>query len=205
MITEKALYRARVLAHEERYGMEAVIHAFEVKERTLYAWKQRFEEGGKKLEALNDKSRAPQKKRRRIWPEEVVGEIKRLRWVYPNLGGEKLYDLYTRYAFAWATTSHASKAATEFFDYCRTVFPFPFEFQYVLTDTGSEFKKHFDEEVRRLHMTHYHTYPKTPKMNAHVERFNRTLQEDFADYHLGDLLYPEVFNKKLIEWPYTLV
>ena len=53
---------------------------------------------------------------------------------------------------------------------------FPYPLQSVLTDNGSEFMKHFDEEIRRLHKTHWHTYPRTPKMNAHVERFNRTFR-----------------------------
>ena len=106
-------------------------------------------------------------------------------------------DIYTRFGFAWATTSHASPAAREFFGLCRRVFPF--SFTYVLTDNGSEFMKHFSEELNRLHLTHYHTYPKTPKMNAHVERFNRTLQEEFADYHTGELLEPIVFNRALVD------
>lgn len=108
-------------------------------------------------------------------------------------------DIYTRFGFAWATTSHASAAAKEFFDYCRYVFPFPFVF--VLTDNGSEFMKHFDEELRRLHLAHYHTYPKTPKMNAHVERFNRTIQDEFVDYRLQTLAHDiREFNRQLIDW-----
>lgn len=49
-----------------------------------------------------------------------------------------------------------------------------------------EFKKHFDEELRRPHMIYYHTYPKTPQRNVHLERFNKTLQDDFINfrYHL---------------------
>ena len=27
------------------------------------------------------------------------------------------------------------------------------------------------------------TYPRSPKMNAHNERFNRTIQEQFIDYN----------------------
>lgn len=108
-------------------------------------------------------------------------------------------DLYTRYAFAWGTSSHASKAAEEFFRACLLVFPFPITF--VLTDNGSEFKKHFDTTLRELHLTHYHTYPRTPKMNAHCERFNRTIQEEFAAYHDGLLLLStHRFNVKLMDY-----
>ncbi|MEW5973762.1 MAG: integrase core domain-containing protein [Pseudomonadota bacterium] len=41
-------------------------------------------------------------------------------------------------------------------------------------------------------------------MNAHVERFNRTVQEQFVDNH-DDLLFTDfhAFNKKLAEWCVT--
>lgn len=107
-------------------------------------------------------------------------------------------DIYTRFSFAWSMTSHASLAAKEFFEYCCVVFPYPFI--NVLTDNGSEFMKHFSQKLNELHLTHYHTYPRTPKMNAHMERFNRTIQEEFVDYHAGALLDPAEFNRKLIPW-----
>ena len=266
--------------------MEATTEAFGVKRRTLYHWRKQLREGGESPEALNEKSRAPRRRRKRIWPKAIVEEIRRLRTVHPNLGKEKLYrfvkafceprelscpkartigriiadaadkmrsrplrlgpkgqrierkktekgrkpkaykasapgdcgafdtveylldglrryvitftDQYSRFGFAWATHSHASLAAKEFFDIVTEVFPYPL--QSVLTDNGSEFMKHFDEELRRLHKNHWHTYPKTPKMNAHVERFNRTLQEEFIDYHEELLLTPNQFNRELIPW-----
>ena len=107
-------------------------------------------------------------------------------------------DVYSRFSLAWATTSHASKAAAEFFQLTRVLFPFPLS--YALTDNGSEFMKHFDEALRQQHLLHWHTYPKTPKMNAHDERFNRTIQEEFVDYHEPELLDPETFNQKLLPW-----
>jgi transposase InsO family protein len=251
----------------------------------LFCWKKQFQDGGKKQEALNEKKRTPKTKRKRIWPEPVISEIKRLRWDYPNLGKDKILnplkkfcsrnnlvcpevstigrlikdlgglrvfpqkirhngqivklkrrkalrkpkdfkaeypghlvaldtierivhgsrryiivfeDIYTRFGFAWATNSHGSRAAKEFFKYCLRVFPFSFVF--VLTDNGSEFMKEFAKELERLHFIHYHTYPKTPKMNSHLERFNRTIQEEFVDFHDGELLNLQLFNRKLIDW-----
>ena len=270
------------------YSLEATLDAFQVKRSTLYNWKQKWEQGGKRTEALNEKSRAPQTKRKRIWPCEVIQEIKSIRNEHPNLGSEKICpllmefcqntdfncpkprtiariisdspdkmrifpqkvshfgkikkairqkvlrkpkdlkpeypghlialdtiekivngcrryviafeDIYTRFSFAWSTKSHASKAAEQFFELCLKVFPFSFNFLYVLTDNGSEFKKHFSDRLKEIHLTHYHTYPKTPKMNAHIERFNRTIQEEFIDYHSYLLINPDNFNRKLIDY-----
>lgn len=109
-------------------------------------------------------------------------------------------DIYTRFAFAWATKSHASCAAEGFFELCRKVFPYSINFLWVLTDNGSEFKKHFSEKLRELHLTHYHTYPRTPKMNAHVERFNRTIQDDWIDWHIQDLKDADTFNNSLMDY-----
>lgn len=37
-------------------------------------------------------------------------------------------------------------------------------------------------------------------MNAHVEKFNRTIQDDFIDWHLSLLKDPDEFNRKLIDY-----
>lgn len=107
-------------------------------------------------------------------------------------------DVYSRFSLAWATTSHASLAAKEFFDLVTFLFPFPLA--NILTDNGSEFMKYFDVELRRLHLTHWHTYPRTPKMNAHCERFNRSIQEEHIDYHTSELLNPTKFNANLMKY-----
>ncbi len=285
MITPKAKHKARVLKFWADHGLPATLDAFPVKRSTLFLWKQAFNDGGGKLEALNEEPQAPHNKRQRQWPSAITQEIANLRELHPNLGKDKLHtllqkfcltsnticpststigrlikdagglrifpqkvshfgkikakkrtkvlrkpqyfkathpghcggfdtiekfihgcrryvitftDLHSRFTFAWSTTSHASKAAQEFFDLVQTVFPYPLE--YVLTDNGSEFMKHFDLRLRQLYKTHWHTYPKTPKMNAHAERFNRTIQEEFSDYHEYLLLEPKVFNKKLMEY-----
>lgn len=65
--------------------------AFPVKRSTLFLWKKKFKEGGGKLEALNDKSRAPAERRKRLWLVGVIQEIKRLRQDHPNLGKDKLH------------------------------------------------------------------------------------------------------------------
>ena len=79
-------------------------------------------------------------------------------------------DLHSHFAWAWATRSHASTAAEQFFRLIQAVFPFAIEA--VLTDNGSEFQRHFASALANQLFTHWHTYPKTPK----DERALRTLQ-----------------------------
>jgi len=136
---------------------------------------------------------------------EYPGNLVALDTIEKFVNGTRRYvitfeDIYTRFAFAWATKSHASLAAEEFFTLCQKAFPYSFNFLWVLTDNGSEFKEHFSERLRELNLTHYHTYPKTPKMNAHVERFNRTIQDDWIDWHIADLKEPDDFNNPLMDY-----
>jgi hypothetical protein len=102
MISEKAKYKAKVLVFWEKHGLEAALDAFPYKRSTLYAWKQQWIKGNKKIEALNEKKRTPQRKRRRIWPSELIAEIKRLRGrdQYPNLGADKLHPLLKAFCIA---------------------------------------------------------------------------------------------------------
>jgi len=118
--------------------------------------------------------------------------------------GHRMYiltiiDLYTRTTFAIATKSHSSKTFAHFFHIIKDLFPY--KIKQVLTDNGSEFKKHFTQLSRQNNIVHYHTYPKTPKMNSHCERFNRTIQEEFIDFNV-DLLFENItsFNQKLKEY-----
>lgn len=99
-----------------------------------------------------------------------------IRWV----GGMKRYvvtiiDIHSRYSHAVVTSSHSSKTAMSIFREFESKFPFKIES--VLTDNGSEFMLHFRNYLEKQNITHYHTYPRCPKMNAHCERFNRTIRE----------------------------
>lgn len=108
-------------------------------------------------------------------------------------------DTERRTAFAAAYTSHGSGSAADFLVKIRTVLPdCPAAIQ---TDNGSEFALHFVHAMETLDLTHFHTYPRSPRMNAHVERFNRTLDEEFLRFHRG-LLRDDVarFNEALIDW-----
>ncbi len=107
-------------------------------------------------------------------------------------------DIHSRFAIAFATKSHGSKEAAHVFKAIFQSFPYPIE--RVLTDNGSEFMKAFQEEVEKTSVIHWYTYPKTPKMNAHCERFNRTIQEEFVDWNLHLLQDPSQFNKKLAKY-----
>jgi len=106
-------------------------------------------------------------------------------------------DTETRFAFAASYKNHSSASAADFLSKYLQLAPIPA----LQTDNGSEFAGYFDDACTRLKITRYHTYPNCPKMNSHVERFNRTLSEEFIDHHrplLRDDL--DAFNEKLVDY-----
>jgi len=72
----------------------------------------------------------------------------------------------------------------------------------IQTDNGSEFKGYFDKAIEELKETkHVWSYPKSPKTNGYVERFNWTIQDEFINYEIDIVEYnPRMFDQKLKEW-----
>ena len=79
MVSDTAQARYRALLFWDKYGLEATMEAFKVKRRTLYHWRKQLRDRNQEIESLNEKSRAPRKRRKRLWPKEIFDEIKRLR------------------------------------------------------------------------------------------------------------------------------
>lgn len=120
------------------------------------------------------------------------------------LAGVKRYiicalDVKTRFAFAYAYKTLSSTSAKDFLMKLEEVLPFPI--LGIQTDNGSEFHKHFRAYAKEQHLIHYFNYPKSPKMNAYVERFNRTIQEQHIGWHMSDLYEPTHFNLGLMKYP----
>lgn len=60
----------------------------------------------------------------------------------------------------------------------------PFKFNCVQTDNGQEFSTYF---THNLDIRHRHTRVRRPTDNAHLERFNRTIQEECVNHVSGTL------------------
>ena len=93
--------------------------------------------------------------------------------------------------------SRASRRRTLLAELVKTVFPGRIE--QIFTGNGSEFQGAFANYTKAQGWRHCHTYPKSSKMNAFNERFNRTVQEGFVDYE-EELLLEDLrtFNQRLL-------
>lgn len=85
-----------------------------------------------------------------------------------------LMDLCSRWAYAYATKRINTQKSIQFLNQAQE--KFPHSFQCLQSDHGSEFSQHFSERARVLHR---HSRVRRPNDNAHLERFNRTIQTEF--------------------------
>ena len=273
---EEVKRRAKALSFWQKHGLLATMDAFNVSGRTLYRWKKALKDADNKLMGLDPKSKAPKTKRKRVFNQEYLDKVIKLRKEHPRLGKKKIakllnvsesyagrtltylkergllpqhkklslyaktgklherkpqkqkknrrkhkrgmeidtivrfingtkryiitaIDVERKFSFAGAYTSLSSLSAKDFL--LKLIAVAPFAITEIQTDNGSEFAKHFHDACEALGIVHYHTYPRTPKMNANIERFNRTISEDFI--MLNRMLLAtsiDAFNEKLAQW-----
>jgi hypothetical protein len=49
------------------------------------------------------------------------------------------------------------------------------------SDNGKDNLKVFDDQLKKDHIPHVFSYPNCPKINTFIERYNRTVQEEFIN------------------------
>ncbi len=107
-------------------------------------------------------------------------------------------DVKSRLAFAFAYKANSSINGQDFLK--KFVRVTPFVTSRIQTDNGAEFASHFDHCCKENDLVHFFNYPKHPQANAHLERFNKTIQEQFVYGHLDELDELEIFNRSLMEY-----
>jgi transposase InsO family protein len=106
------------------------------------------------------------------------GDLVQVDTIHLKENGRRIYiytmiDVYSRYAFATATEKINTHASIKFVSRAKQILPF--KFKMLQSDHGSEFSQNFTERIK---ISHRHSRVRTPNDNAHLERFNRTLQDE---------------------------
>jgi len=107
-------------------------------------------------------------------------------------------DCKGEFSLAYGYSSLSSKSAQDFFEKLESVVPF--KIKAVQTDNGLEFEKYFRDHLEKRGITHFWNYPKHPQMNAKIEMFSRTLQEEFLDYHTHLFYDLNELNQEPMDW-----
>ena len=106
-------------------------------------------------------------------------------------------DMVSRWDVLEVHTRATSTLAARFLDSMRRRFPFPI--RAVQVDGGSEFMADFETACQRYGIKLFVLPPRSPKLNGHVERAQRTHTEEFYELYDGDLDIPSL-NQALMRW-----
>lgn len=87
-----------------------------------------------------------------------------------------MIDVYSRFAYATPSLRISTHHSLRFVEAGRIVLPF--EIRTIQSDHGPEFSKYFTTQVESRGLSHRHSRIRTPNDNAHLERFNRTIQDE---------------------------
>lgn len=130
---------------------------------------------------------------------------------YLQLDGIKVYwsgkkvlfltalELKTRTAWVKIVPSLTSHHAKLFLEEILSSVSYPFHT--IHTDNGGEFKAVFDQALVDLKLLHLWSPPRSPKIHAHMERFNGVFQDEFVDYHIDEAVTDRAaFQGHLTNW-----
>ncbi len=98
--------------------------------------------------------------------------------------GSRLYvytliDLFSRWAYAEVTKKISGAESFRFVRNAKV--SASFKFSMIQTDNGGEFQKMFKYRIAKLGLEHRHSRVRKSNDQAHIERFNRTIQEECFD------------------------
>jgi transposase InsO family protein len=187
------------LLYERRFGTPISAWKIEqvIRQQHLYA------NPAKARRTAAKRKRAQRKKRiTEIQKEPRRGFLVQLDTIVVYWNGLKRYiltaiDVTTKLAFARMYTTKSSRSAADFLRRFHTLMDA--EIEHSQTDNGSEFAAEFETACLDLNVVHVFSRVKTPNDNATVERFNRTLQEEFLQdghFHTD----PDIFNTQVTQW-----
>jgi transposase InsO family protein len=107
-------------------------------------------------------------------------------------------EIKSRFTLSLNYKQLSSRNMEDFYERFQSVYPG--EIKTWQSDNGSENLGRFDAALKRDGIPHLFSYPRCPKINAYIERYNRTLQEEFIDNHL-DLIHDKAqFHQKLADY-----
>lgn len=126
----------------------------------------------------------------------MVNEKKRI-YVYT------LIDVCSRWTFALSAQKISAGNSVAFVKLAQA--QAPFKFKHIQSDNGPEFSTYFSNNLGILHR---HTRVRRSNDNAHIERFNRSLQEECIDRLPKDVLtigkalpiYLKYYNEKRLHF-----
>jgi putative transposase len=187
--------------YQELYGEALSSWKFQrvIQEENLYYDKSAMQKRQARRRSSQEKKRITAlKKEKRV---HYLWHVDTVIFTLPQGGYRYLLtaiDDTSKLAYARLYTTHSSKNAADFLR--RLHYLTEGEIINLHHDNGSEFMLHFEKACTELSLPQYFSRVRTPKDNAVLERFNRTIQEEFIDLMTIGLEDAVEVNEYLTDW-----
>lgn len=112
-----------------------------------------------------------------------------------------IIDLATKVAYAEAVQTASANNTSLILSHFMNIHSI--KVHTIQTDNGSEFMGDFHDYLESLGIKHLFSYPRSPRINGVIERFNRTFQEEHVERTMEWWCDKEAANHKLtkyLEW-----
>lgn len=133
----------------------------------------------------------------------LAGDLVQIDTIHFVIGKKRFYvytliDIASRWAYAKVSLRISTHGSLNFVKEAQKIAGF--NFKMMQSDHGSEFSVWFTEHIGKMEINHRHIRVRKPNDNGHIERFNRTIQEEC----LNKVNYnPKSFQKAINEYlPY---
>ena len=107
-------------------------------------------------------------------------------------------DVSSKFAFSYYFDKQTSKNMVAFYEMFKKVYPY--KIKQWQNDNGHENLGDFEQKLKKEKIKQVFSYPRCPKINAYIERFNRTLREEFIDVNGVLIKEKEEFDNLLTNW-----
>ena len=129
------------------------------------------------------------------------GEVVQIDTLYFRVGPNRYIYIvnaiciYSKLAFSHVFEAHTAKNSAYLLK--KLIRRAPFEVQAVQTDQGTEFRAAFERACQERGITFYVNNPHSPTENAFVERFNKTMRDDFLSNNKLPVGNLKALNRRL--------
>lgn len=107
-------------------------------------------------------------------------------------------DIKGKFALSVPYRKATSKNTQDFFE--KLEHTYSGKILSVQTDNGSEFLGMSEEHLTKRDIKHHFIYPRCPRINGVIERYQRSLQEEFVDPNIHLIHNQKQFNQKLADY-----
>lgn len=152
---------------------------------------------GRKNRVRRDNPRRPHSTK----PGELV-QTDTIHHVDPKTGRRLYYytviDLFTRMTYVTLATKLRQGLAAQAVLTAQQQWGFPIAM--VQADNGPEYSRYFEQQMKRANIQTRHSRLHRPNDNAHIERFNRTVQTECIGYYWNRSVPLQSQQAKLTAW-----